>query len=64
MSDRRPFPGYAALVGPTHDWRNPAPDAFVWVTYGPPDADGFSDYTRGFVASLEEACDAAGIAVS
>jgi hypothetical protein len=50
VRDRVPFPGYQILVGPTHDWRPPAPAAFVWVAYGPPDADGLSDRVCGFVS--------------
>jgi hypothetical protein len=55
---RVPFPGYRTLVGPTHDWRRPAAGAFVWVAYGPPDADGLSDRTCGFAPTLEVAREA------
>jgi ABC-type sugar transport system substrate-binding protein len=54
-----PSPGYRTLVGPTHDWRRPAPDAFVWVAYGPPGADGLSDRTCGFASTFEAAAEIA-----
>jgi hypothetical protein len=59
VRDRVPFPGYRTLVASTHNWRPPAPEAFVWVVYGPPDVHGFSDRACGFAPTPEAAVAAA-----